>query len=95
MPLWMPSPKLDLMGTFSTDNTDMDALRIRNIIYLPNLFVGIFLERELTPVEAWICLHYTIVEDGATVDFRLIIDWIWVALTRKSGEDQTSPFAMP
>ena len=72
----------------------MDAIRIRNIIYLPAPFLGIFLERNQIPEEAWSRMQGDIVAAGATVDFRPIIDWLRVALMRKSGEDQPYPLFM-
>ena len=56
--------------------------------------MGIFLERDLTPVEAWSFLYGVIVFVGATVDYLPIIDWLRFALTRKSGIDQPSRFAI-
>ena len=40
---------LDLLGPLSADNSDMEVIRIKKTIYLPTPYVGIFLERDLTP----------------------------------------------
>ena len=61
-------PNLDILGSFAADDADVDAIRVRKTIYLPFPLVGIFLERDLTPVEAWSHLRGTIVCAGATVD---------------------------
>ena len=84
-----------LLGPFATNAPDVDTIRIRKTIYLPALFVGIFLERDLAPVDAWSRLNSAIVDAGAMVHCQTIIDLLFVALTRKSGEDQTSPLETP
>ena len=89
------NPKLDLLGPFFAEGADMDSIRVRNIIYLPDPFLGIFLQRNLTPAKAWSHLRGAIIDAGATYDCCHIIDWLWVALTRKRGEDHPSPLAMP
>ena len=63
-------------------------------LYLHAPFVGIFLERDLTPVEAWSSLHGAIVDAMATFDCCPIIYWLQVAFTRKSGVNQQSLLAM-
>ena len=40
---------LDLLGPLSADNSYMEVIRIKKTIYLPTPYVGIFLERDLTP----------------------------------------------
>ena len=72
----------------------MEPLRFCKKIYLPAPFVGLFLEQNLTPVKAWTHLHGDIVDGGQEVDYRPIIDWLRVALTKKVGVDK-SPLAMP
>ena len=56
--------------------------------------MGIFLGCNLTTAEYCSCLHVAIVGDGSTVDFRHILDWLRVALTRKRGTYQPSPLAI-
>ena len=88
-------PKLDLLGPFFAEGVDMDSIRVRKIIYLPAPFLGIFLERNLTPAEARSRLRGAIIDAGATADCCHIIDWLRVALTRKRGEDHPPPLATP
>ena len=49
-------PKLDPLETFTADNSDVDSIIVRNMIYLPAPYVGIFLVRKITPDKAWRCL---------------------------------------
>ena len=51
-------------------------------------YVGIFLRGDISPMEAWMRLHGEVVESGLEADCWPLIDWIHVALTQKSGEDQ-------
>ena len=86
--------KLDLMGPFTMDDADMDAIHFRNTIYLPAPFLGIFLERDLTPFKVLSRLRGSIFNAGATVYCQHIIDWLQVALAGKSREDQPYPLSM-
>ena len=72
----------------------MEPLRVCKTVHLPTPFVGLFLKQDLTNVEAWNHLHGTIVNGGLEVDFCPIIDWLYVALTLKTG-DEKSPLDMP
>ena len=54
----------DLLGPFSSTDVKVKPLRVRKTGYLPAPFSGIFLERDLTPVEAWNRLYGTIIDGG-------------------------------
>ena len=82
------NPNLDLLGPYTADNADVEATCVKKTIYLPAPFVRIFLELNLKHVEAWSFLWGAIINDGSTVGFRLIVYWLQVALTNKSGEYQ-------
>ena len=77
-------PDIYLMGHFVADDTNLDSIHVRKTIYLAAPFVGILRERDLTPAKAWSCLRGSIVNASTMVGFRLTIDWLQVALTRKS-----------
>ena len=47
----------------------------------------ILLDRYLMTVEVWSCIRGDIVNAGADADFQLIINWLLVAFTRKSGDN--------
>ena len=87
-------PDTDLLGPFTTANSGVEPLCIRKTIYLPTPFVGNFLYRDLTPTEAWNHICGAIGDAGQEVDFRSIGEWLWVALTKKVG-DEKSPLALP
>ena len=83
----------NLMGPFSSTDTNVEPLCFRKTIYLPATFVRLFLERYLTPMEAWTHLCDTILNVGLKVDCRSIIEWLCVALTLNTGDDK-SPLTM-
>ena len=85
---------LDLLGPLSADDSDMEVIRIKKTIYLPTPYVGIFLERDLTPNYAWSRLQGAIVDARGEVGCQTIIDWIRIALMNNSGEDQPYPLAI-
>ena len=47
------NPELDLLGLSTKDNADIESIRVRKTIYLPAPYVGVFLERDLTPDKVW------------------------------------------
>ena len=83
-----------LLGTLTTTDSDVEPFRNRKIIYLLERCFGIFLEWDLTPAEAWTCIHGAVFNRGKKVDFWLIIDYMRVALDKKVG-DEKSPLYMP
>ena len=85
------NPKLDLLRPFTAEYSEVGSVQVRKIIHLSALYVGIFLERDLMPAEAWICLWESIIDTGAKVGCLPIINWLWVALMRKSRYDQPPP----
>ena len=87
-------PDADLLGPFTAADADVEPLHVRKTIYLPAPFVGLFLERDITPAEAWNRLHGAIVDAGQEVDFWPIVNWLWVAL-KKKVRDNNSPLALP
>ena len=44
---------MELLGLSTKDNTDVESIPIRKTIYLPALYVGFFLERNLTLDNVW------------------------------------------
>ena len=86
-------PNVNLLGAFNATNVGMGILCICKTIYLLVPFVGIFLEKDLTPSEAWTCLCGVVVDRRKEADFRLITYWLHVALTKKVG-DKKYPLAM-
>ena len=45
-------PDTNLMGTFTSTEANAEPLCVRNTVYLPATFAGIFLDQDLTSVEA-------------------------------------------
>ena len=77
-----------LLGQFSSTDAKMEPLWVRKTVSLPAPFIGIFLNRDLTTVEAWNRLCSSIVDGGLEVNFRPTIDWPRVSLTLKIGNDK-------
>ena len=73
---------------------DVEPLCVRKTIYLPEPFLGVFLERNLMPAEACTCLRGATINGGQEVDCQLIIVWLRIALTKKVGDDKL-PLTMP
>ena len=84
----------DLMCPFTVTKVDMEPLHVRKIIYLPVPLVGLFLERDIMPTEAWTHIRGAIVDGEQEVDFWPILDWLIISLTKKVGNDK-STLAMP
>ena len=58
------NPDTDPLGPFSSTDTNAEPLCVRRTIYLLVNFVGLLLELDLTPMEAWTRLFGTIVDRG-------------------------------
>ena len=57
-------PDAKLLGTFTSTYANMEPLHIQKTIYLPASFVGIFLDWDLTPMEASTRVRGAIVKGG-------------------------------
>ena len=53
----------------------------------------VFLDRDISPAETRKRLRGSIGDTIAEVDFRTIVDCLWMFLTSKGGDDQPSPLA--
>ena len=67
-------PDTNLLGPFSSMDANVEPLRICKTVYQTAPFFGIFLERDLTPVEAWTRPCDAIVNRGLEVDCHPIIN---------------------
>ena len=67
-------PNLDLLRPFKADDTGVDAVWIFKTVYIPALFVSIFLERDLNPVKARKHLWGGIVNSGVESDYNELVD---------------------
>jgi hypothetical protein len=82
-------PELELLGPFGNEDAGTDVVRVRQAMLVPFRYVRLFLQRPLTPREAWVQVAGAIFNDGLQVTCGPLIDWLRVALTRQ-GEDMAS-----
>ena len=88
-------PCAELLLPLSSDNTSVNTVRINKTFYLPDHYVGMFLEQDVTPSEVWIRLRGATVNTREKVEYQPITYWIQVALTRNIGNEQPSPISIP
>ena len=88
------NPDTDLLGPFTSTDANVEPLCIRTTFYLPTLFVGILVEWDFMAMDSWTHLCNVIVDGDIEVDCLPIIEWLYVTLTMKTGDDK-SPLAMP
>ena len=70
------------MGPFTNDDAGTVSTRVRHTIFLPAPYVGIFLNRNLSPKEAWLQLWSRIVADNKAIKCASLITWLQTALTQ-------------
>ena len=87
------NPNVNLMGPFTSTDANVEPLCVHNKIYLPTPFFRLFLERDLTPMEAWTRFCGVIADGGLEADCLPIFDWLHVFLTLKTGNENL-PLAM-
>ena len=46
-------PSVELLGPFSIYNASVDVMCFHKTIYLPPPYVGVLLEKYITPAKAW------------------------------------------
>jgi hypothetical protein len=83
-------PEITLLGPFGNDDAGTEVVRVRQaMLVVPFRYVRLFLQRPLTPREAWVQVAGAIYNDGTQEACVALLDWIRVALTRQ-GEGLAS-----
>ena len=84
-------PRGGSVGTIFSEDAGVEYVQVRKTIYLPAPYVVMFLERDLTPVNACSRLQGSIVNAESKSYFCPIINWLRVELTWNSRDAQTHP----
>ena len=63
------NPNTLLLSYFNSSNANVDAMRVRQVVYVSPHFVPIMLAGDLTPVQAWASLLSAIISSGQEFDF--------------------------
>jgi hypothetical protein len=79
-------PELELLGPFGNEDAGTDVIRVRQAMLVPFRYVRLFLQRPLTPREAWVQVAGAIHNDGTQIDCEPLLDWLRVAITRQGEE---------
>ena len=69
---------ITMLGPFVHTNGYIEAVKVLNIMLLP--FIGLLLERYLSPVQTWSRLDITFVTVGLTKEYKPLLDWLRSAL---------------
>ena len=83
---------ITMLGPFVHTNGYIEAVKVLNIMLLP--FIGLLLERYLSPVQTWSRLDITFVTVGLTKEYKPLLYWLHVALVR-NGPHSPSPIFAP
>jgi hypothetical protein len=76
-------PAGELVGPFGNEDAGTDVIRVRQAMLVPFRYVRLFLERPLTPREAWVQVAGAIYNDGMHEACSPLLDWLRVAITRQ------------
>ena len=88
-------PSVEVMGPLSAENTGINVICAWKRIYLLALYIKILLVRDIFPIKAWTRFQGAIVDENTKAYSEPIINWIQVALTRKSRYYQPPLMDMP
>jgi hypothetical protein len=92
--LLVANPALEQVGPFAAGTADTEAVNTRYCIFLPNRYMTLFLDDGMTPRQAWQRLRGALVADGLAQDCARLVDWLLVALTRRTANVAT-PLTRP
>jgi hypothetical protein len=82
-------PELELLGPFGNNDAGTDVIRVCQVMLVPFCYVQLFLQRPLTPREAWVQVAGAIYNNGNQIACEPLLDWLRVTITRQ-GEDLAS-----
>ena len=74
-----------LMGPYANADAGTEVIRTRRTMYVPPRYVGLFLEEDLAPVEAYIRFVGAATADGTMVACAPLVDWLRAAITRSAA----------
>ena len=75
-------PAIALLGPHAPGAANVEAVRTRNMMYLPARYASVFLNASgITPRAAWETLIPMITQDGRLGQCSELVNWLRVALT--------------
>ena len=88
-------PDRELVGPFQPGSPDTEAISVRRIAFVPHKYVPLVLTEALSPRKLWETLRGAIRNGGDEQECVELINWIRVALTRKSADEASRVAAEP
>ncbi|KAL3943052.1 MAG: hypothetical protein SGARI_000070 [Bacillariaceae sp.] len=79
-------PNAAMFGPFVATDTDVEAIIVRNLVWVPNKYAKMALQG-LTPRDAWTMIYAAVVANGEETECADLLAWLRVALTRKAADD--------
>jgi hypothetical protein len=92
------NPAAELVGPFAAGDADTESLTVRNVVFIPNRYMAMLLDDNMSPREAWQQIRGALVNDRMEQDCAPLMDWLRVAITRRAANQgsvlaQASPAA--
>jgi hypothetical protein len=81
-------PTAELVGPFAAgtaDTADTEAETVRMLVFLPNRYMSMLLDDNLSRRQVWEQVRGGIVNDGTAADREPLLDWFRVALTQRAA----------
>jgi hypothetical protein len=78
-------PAAQLVGPFAAGTADTEAVTVRTSVFLPNRYMSMLLDDNMSPRQAWEQVRGAIVADGTADDCEPLLDWFRVVLTRRAA----------
>jgi hypothetical protein len=91
--LLQDEPAATMFGPFAATDADVEALSVRNLIWVPNKYAKIAM-MGLTPRDAWITISASVFANSDEIACADLLAWLRVAITRKA-QNETSRVAQP
>ena len=80
------NPLTERLGPFTNADAGTVTARVRHTIFLPSPYISLFLDRELTPKEAWLQLRARIVADNKSIECAPLLTWLQAVLTQTANQ---------
>ena len=84
--MFAANPQTERLGPFNNSDAGTVSARVRHAIFIPAPYVGMFVNRNLSPKEAWSQLRSRIVANNKAIECDPLITWLQAALTQTANQ---------
>ena len=77
------------LGPYNVADANTQVIRTRRTYYIPPAYIPLFIDRAMSPHEAWIIVYSQLLVDGRLNNCSPLVDYLYVCLTRLASNNNS------